>query len=148
MKIISKTFVQKPADVTRKWVVVDASQAPLGRVATAIATRLIGKYQPTYTPHVDSGDYVVVINASQLVVTGKKLEQKVYYRHSGFPGGIKDITLAQQIEKDPTKVIYAAVKGMLPRNKLADARLQRLRIFADDQHTHTAQQPETIGVTK
>ncbi|MBL8159486.1 50S ribosomal protein L13 [Candidatus Saccharibacteria bacterium] len=148
MKTTSKTFVLKPADVTRKWVVIDASTAPLGRVATTIATRLIGKYQPTFTPHVDSGDNVVVINADKLVVTGKKLDQKTYYRHSGFPGGITATTLGEQVEKDSTKVIYAAVKGMLPRNKLAADRLQRLRVFAGEAHNHNAQQPEVIEVVK
>jgi large subunit ribosomal protein L13 len=143
-----KTFVQKPTEVTRKWVVVDASTAPLGRVATAIAKYLIGKHKPTYTAHVDAGDYVVVINAGKLVVTGNKLEDKFYYRHSGFPGGIKQRTLAQQLAIDPTKVIVDAVSGMLPKNKLVDGRLKRLKVFAGAEHTHAPQNPVNVEVNK
>ncbi len=148
MKTTTKTFILKPADVTRKWVVIDASQAPLGRVATVIAARLIGKYQPQYTPHVDSGDNVVVINASKLVVTGKKLDQKTYYRYSGYPSGLTETTLGEQMVKDPSKAVIAAVKGMLPRNKLSADRLARLRVFANDSHAHTAQQPVVIEIGK
>lgn len=143
---MAKTFSQKPADVTRRWVLIDATQAPLGRVATTIARYLTGKYKPTYTPHVDSGDYVVVINAAQVPVTGNKETDKHYYRHSGFPGGIKDASLAEVRAKFPERIIEHAVKGMLPKNKLAADRLKRLRIFAGAEHTHSAQTPEKVEV--
>jgi large subunit ribosomal protein L13 len=143
-----KTFVQKPAEVTRQWVLIDAASAPLGRVATAVAKYLIGKYKPTYTAHVDGGDYVVVVNAAQLVATGNKLTDKKYYRHSGYPGGIKERTLAEQLTIDPTKVIVDAVRGMLPKNKLIDDRLKRLKVYADDQHNHAAQNPQKVEVNK
>lgn len=146
MAINSKTFSHKPADVNRKWVLIDASEAPLGRVATVIAKYLTGKYKTTFTPHVDDGDYVVVINAAQAVVTGNKETGKVYYRHSGFPGGIKDATLAEVREKFPERIIENAVKGMIPKNKLAAERMKRLRVFADENHAHTAQTPEKITI--
>lgn len=143
-----KTTVLKPAEVTRAWVHIDASSAPLGRLATTIAQRLTGKYQPKFTPHVDSGDYVVVTNASKLVVTGHKMDEKMYYNYSGYPGGMKSATLREVLDKDPTSVITAAVKGMLPRNKLLDERLKRLKVYAGEDHIHAPQQPKTIGVTK
>lgn len=141
-----KTYSAKPTDVTRKWVVIDASEAPLGRVATVIATYLTGKNKPIYTTHIDCGDNVVVINAAKLVVTGNKLQDKKYYRYSGYPGGMKEMTLADKLERDPAGVIEAAVKGMLPKNKLAADRLARLRIFADENHGHVAQKPEKVLV--
>ncbi len=142
----AKTFSQKPADVTRQWFLIDASEAPLGRVATVIADKLIGKNKPTYTPHVDGGDYVVVINAEKAVVTGNKELGKVYYRHSGFPGGIKDATLKEVRENAPERIIEAAVKGMVPRNKLADGRLARLKVFVGSEHAHTAQTPKKVEI--
>lgn len=142
----TKTFSQKPAEVTRKWVLIDASEAPLGRVATLIAKHLIGKYKPTYTPHIDGGDYVVVINADKLIVTGDKEKAKTYYRHSGFPGGISSATLAEVREKDASKVIIAAVKGMIPKNKLVDGRLGRLKVYNGSEHTHAPQQPVKVEV--
>lgn len=141
-----KTFSAKPADVTRKWFLYDASEAPLGRMATEIATKLTGKYKPIYTPHIDCGDYVVVINSDKLVVTGNKMIGKKYYRHSGFPGGIKEATLADKMAKDSAEVIKAAVKGMLPKNKLSDERLKRLRVVAGEDHGHEAQKPEKVEV--
>lgn len=141
-----KTFSQKPADVSRRWVLIDATDATLGRVSTVIAKHLIGKYKPTYTAHVDGGDYVVVINAEKVAVTGEKELQKVYYRHSGFPGGIKDARLEEVREKFPERIIEAAVKGMLPKNKLLDDRMKRLKVFAGSEHAHTAQQPEKITI--
>lgn len=143
-----KTFNQKPAEVTRKWVLVDASEAPLGRVATTIAKYLIGKYKPSYTAHVDGGDFVVVINAGKLVVTGNKLEDKMYWRHSGFPGGIKKRTLSEQLNIDPTKVIQQAVEGMLPKNKLIDGRMKRLKVYAGAEHANAAQTPVKVEVQK
>ncbi|MAU33889.1 50S ribosomal protein L13 [Candidatus Saccharibacteria bacterium] len=142
----AKTYTQKPSEVTREWFVIDAATAPLGRVATEIAKYLIGKYKPTYTPHIDAGDYVIVINAEKVPVTGNKEEGKVYYRHSGFPGGIKDATLKEVREKAPERIIEAAVKGMIPRNKLAADRLSRLRIFVGAEHAHAAQNPKKVEV--
>ncbi len=143
---LPKTFSQKGADVTRRWVLIDASSAPLGRVSTEIAKYLIGKYKPTYTPHVDGGDYVVVINAADAVVTGNKETGKIYYRHSGFPGGIKDATLKEVREKYPERLIENAVKGMLPKNKLVDGRMQRLKVYAGPEHNHAAQTPEKVEI--
>ena len=142
----NKTFSQKPADVTRQWYLIDASSAPLGRVSTVIAKYLIGKYKPTYTPHVDGGDYVVVINADKVVVTGDKETGKVYYRHSGFPGGIKSATLAEVRAKAPEKIIEEAVKGMIPKNKLSSGRMARLKVFVGEDHAHTAQTPKKVEV--
>ncbi len=141
-----KTFSQKPAEVTRRWVLIDASEAPLGRLSTEIAKYLIGKYKPTYTPHVDGGDYVVVINADKAVVTGDKELKKIYYRHSGFPGGIKDARLEEVREKFPERIIENAVKGMLPKNKLSVDRMKRLKVYAGDEHEHAAQKPEKVEV--
>lgn len=143
---MAKTFSQKPADVSRRWILVDATDAPLGRVATEISKYLIGKYKPTYTPHVDGGDYVVVINAADVKVTGGKELQKKYYRHSGFPGAIKEARLEEVREKTPERVIEAAVAGMLPKNKLAAGRMNRLRVFAGSEHEHAAQKPEKVEV--
>ena len=142
----AKTFSQKTADVSREWFLVDASELPLGRIATIIADKLIGKNKPTSTPHIDGGDYVVVINATKLVVTGDKETGKIYYRHSGFPGGIKDATLAEVREKFPERIIEKAVKGMLPKNKLSPNRMGRLKIFAGEEHAHTAQTPKKVEV--
>lgn len=141
-----KTFSQKPADVSRRWILIDAKDAPLGRLSTEIAKYLIGKYKPSYTPHVDGGDYVIVINAAEAVVTGNKEEAKIYYRHSGFPGGIKDATLKEVRQKFPERIIEYAVKGMLPKNKLSADRMQRLRVFPGAEHAHTAQTPEKVEV--
>lgn len=146
MTVNSKTYSQKPSEVTRRWILIDASTAPLGRVAEAVAKYLIGKYKPTYTPHVDGGDYVVVINAEKVVVTGEKETDKKYYHHSGFPGGIKEASLAEVRAKFPERIIEAAVKGMIPRNKLATERLKRLRVFVGENHAHTAQTPEKVEV--
>lgn len=142
----AKTFSQKPADIKREWFLIDAAELPLGRIATIIADKLIGKNKPTYTPHVDNGDYVVVINAANLVVTGDKETGKIYYRHSGFPGGIKDATLAEVREKYPERIIEKAVQGMLPKNKLSPDRMARMRIFSGAEHTHTAQTPKKVEV--
>lgn len=142
----AKTYSQKPSEVTRRWILIDASSAPLGRLSSEIAKYLIGKYKPSYTPHIDGGDYVVVINAKDTVVTGDKETGKIYYRHSGFPGGIKDATLKEVREKFPERIIENAVKGMLPKNKLAAERMKRLKIFAGSEHAHTAQTPEKVEV--
>ena len=146
MVVNSKTFSQRTEDISREWFLIDAKDAPLGRLATEIANKLIGKSKVTYTPHVDSGDYVVVINAKELVVTGNKEIGKIYYRHSGFPGGITDATLKEVREKYPERIIEEAVKGMLPRNKLSAGRLARLKVFAGAEHAHTAQTPKKVEV--
>lgn len=142
----AKTYSQKPSEVNRRWILIDASEAPVGRIATQIATYLTGKYKPTYTAHIDGGDNVVVINAAKAVFTGNKENDKKYYRHSGFPGGIKDATVAEVREKFPERLIEMAVKGMLPKNKLSSERMKRLRVFAGSDHTHTAQTPEKVEV--
>ena len=139
-----KTYSQKSSEIKREWWLIDASTMPLGKLAVIIADKLLGKSKVTYTPHTDNGDYVVVINAKDLVVTGKKMTDKHYYSHSGFPGGLTDLTLAEIIEKDPALAIEHAVKGMLPKNKLQADRMARLRIFSGSEHTHTAQQPKEI----
>lgn len=141
-----KTYSQKASEISHKWVLIDASEAPLGRVATVIATRLTGKYKPSYTPHMDDGDYVVVINADKIILTGNKAESKKYYRHSGFPGGIKERSVREAQEVNQGAVITAAVKGMLPRNKQHAERMKRLRVFAGDTHEHAAQQPVKVEV--
>lgn len=141
-----KTYSAKPTDVTRKWYVIDAGQAPLGRVATQIATLLTGKGKPMFTKHIDCGDFVVVINAKEANVTGNKMDTRMYYRHSGHPGGLKEISMRDTMEKDPTRVVFAAVRGMLPVNKLRDGRLERLKIYAGSEHNHAAQKPEVISV--
>jgi len=142
----AKTYSQKPSEVNRRWILIDASTAPLGRVATTIAKYIIGKYKPTYTPHIDAGDYVVVINAEKVVVTGAKETDKKYHRHSGYPGNIIETTLGEMRAKSPEKIIELAVKGMIPVNKLTDERLKRLRVFVGENHGHTAQTPEKVEV--
>jgi len=143
---MKKTYSQKPSEVERRWILIDAASAPLGRLATEIAKYLIGKYKPTYTAHIDGGDYVVVINAKNTVVTGNKELAKTYYAHSGFPGNLKSETLGEVREKYPERIIERAVKGMIPKNKLVDERLKRLRVFAGSDHDHTAQTPEKVEV--
>lgn len=141
-----KTFSAKPSDVTRKWYVIDAAEAPLGRTATLIATLLTGKGKPQFTAHIDCGDFVVVTNAANVKVTGNKLEAKTYYRHSGYPGGLKETALKDVLAKTPERAIYEAVRGMLPVNKLRDQRLNRLKIYAGSEHNHEAQKPEAVQV--
>ena len=139
-----KTYSQKASEIKREWWVIDASSLPLGKLAVVIADKLMGKSKVTYTPHIDNGDYVVVTNAKNLVVTGDKMVQKKYYRHSGYPGGIKELKLEEVIEKDPARAIREAVKGMLPKNKLMADRMKRLRVFESDEHDHEAQTPKAI----
>ncbi len=139
-----KTYSQKSSEIKREWYLIDASTLPLGKLAVVIADKLMGKSKVTYTPHIDNGDYVVVINAKNLKATGDKMTDKTYYRHSGFPGGLKSLRLEEVIEKDPSYAITEAVKGMLPKNKLAADRLARLRVFDGAEHTHTAQNPKEI----
>jgi large subunit ribosomal protein L13 len=141
---MKKTYSQKTSEISREWWIIDASTMPLGKLAVVIADKLMGKSKVTYTTHIDNGDYVVVINAKDLKVTGDKMTDKHYYRHSSFPGGLKDFTLAEIVEKNPAIAIEQAVKGMLPKNKLQADRLARLRVFAGAEHAHTAQQPKEI----
>lgn len=139
-----KTYSQKSNEIKREWWKIDASALPLGKLAVVIADKLMGKSKVTYTPHIDNGDYVVVVNAKNLVVTGDKMLQKKYYRHSGYPGGIKELRLEEVVEKEPARAIREAVKGMLPKNKLTADRMARLRIFTTEEHDHTAQNPQDI----
>ena len=141
---ISKTYAQKPTEIERNWWIIDASIMPLGKLAVIVADKLLGKSKVTFTPHTDNGDFVIIVNAKQLAVTGKKMTDKHYYRHSGYQGGLTDLTLAEIIEKDPAIAISQAVAGMLPKNKLQPGRLARLRIFNNENHTHIAQQPKEI----
>lgn len=136
-----KTYSAKPSDVIRTWYVIDASELPLGRIATKVAELLTGKGKPMFSHHIDCGDYVIIINSDNLVVTGKKIEDKMYYKHSNYPGGLTETNLKFELQKDSTKVIYKAVRGMLPVNKLRDGRLARLKIYAGNEHTHAPQQP-------
>jgi large subunit ribosomal protein L13 len=141
-----KTYSAKPGEIAREWYVVDAEGQTLGRLATRIADTLRGKGKPAYTPHVDTGDFVVVVNAEKITVTGKKLDEKIYYRHSGYPGGLKQRTLREQLDRRPTEVLRTAVKGMLPKNKLAARQLTKLKIYAGPEHPHTAQAPQPLEV--
>jgi len=140
-----KTFMAKPEEVTRKWYLIDADGKTLGRLATEIATLLRGKHKPIFTPHVDVGDHVVVINAEKIHLTGNKLSQKRYYWHTGYPGGIKSMDYQTFINKSPEKVIMKAVKGMIPHNKLGRQILTKLRVYKGNEHPHQAQNPETWG---
>jgi len=144
---LQKTWTAKPGEIERHWYVVDAEGKTLGRLATRIADTLRGKGKPTYTPHVDSGDFVIVVNADKIQVTGNKHDQKRYYRHSGYPGGLRSRTLREQLERRPTEVIRKAVKGMLPKNKLASAQITKLKIYAGPVHPHEAQAPKTLEVS-
>lgn len=140
-----KTYSPKPTELSHGWYLIDADGQTLGRLATEIATLLLGKNKPQYTAHLDCGDNVVVINAAAIRVTGNKLEDKKYYRHSGYPGGIKETSLAEQMERNPARVIEHAVSGMLPKNRLQDDRLKRLRVYPTAEHPHAPQSPITLG---
>jgi large subunit ribosomal protein L13 len=141
---MQRTWTAKKDDVERRWYVVDAEGQTLGRLATRIADTLRGKRKPEYTPHIDTGDFVVVVNAEKIAVTGKKLDDKIYYRHSGYPGGLRERTLGEQLARRPTEVIRKAVKGMLPRNRLARQQLTKLKVYAGPEHPHGPQNPEPL----
>jgi large subunit ribosomal protein L13 len=141
-----KTYNAKPGEVAREWYVVDADGQTLGRLATTIADTLRGKRKPQYTPHVDTGDFVIVVNAEKIQVTGAKLDQKMYYRHSGYPGGLKSRTLREQLERRPTEVIRTAVRGMLPKNRLARQQLTKLKVYAGPEHPHASQNPRPLNL--
>ncbi|MGB9300769.1 MAG: 50S ribosomal protein L13 [Anaerolineae bacterium] len=139
-----KTHSTKPSEIERQWYVVDAEGRTLGRLASEIAKILKGKHKPIYAPHLDTGDYVIVINAEKVHVTGHKMDQKMYYRHSGYPGGLKGLTLREQLNRHPTRVIRSAVRGMLPHNRLGRAMLGKLKVYAGDAHPHAAQKPGAL----
>ena len=141
---MQKTWNAKPGEIERHWYVVDAEGKTLGRLATHIADTLRGKGKPQFTPHVDTGDFVVVVNAEKIGVTGKKLDDKMYHRHSGYPGGLRSRTLREELERRPTEVIRTAVKGMLPRNKLARRQITKLKVYAGPNHPHEAQNPQPL----
>ena len=140
------TFTAKPETVVQDWYLVDATDKVLGRLATQIATRLRGKHKPEYTPHVDTGDHLVIVNAAKIRVTGDKMNQKKYYRHTGYPGGIKDTVLSDELENNPERVIERAVKGMLPKNSLGRTMFRKLRVYAGPDHSHQAQQPKALEI--
>ena len=139
-----KTFSAKNHDIDRNWYLVDAQNKTLGRLSTEIASRLRGKHKPIYTPHVDTGDYIVVVNASKIRVTGNKMTDKIYYKHSGYIGNLKSVNLKTMLEKYPERVLMKSVRGMLPKSKLGNAMIKKLRVFAGPEHTHIAQQPEPL----
>jgi large subunit ribosomal protein L13 len=139
-----KTFSAKNHDIDRNWYLVDAQNKTLGRLSTEIASRLRGKHKPIYTPHVDTGDYIVVVNASKIRVTGNKMKDKIYYKHTGYIGNLKSENLETMLEKYPERVLMKAVRGMLPKSKLGNAMIKKLRVFAGPEHTHIAQQPELL----
>ena len=141
-----KTFSAKPAEVQRSWYVVDATDKTLGRLATELALRLRGKHKPVYTPHVDTGDYIVVINAAKIRVTGNKLEGKLYHHHTGYVGHLKTVDLGTMLAEKPERVLTLAVKGMLPKNSLGRAMIKKMRVFAGPEHTHVAQQPQPLEI--
>jgi large subunit ribosomal protein L13 len=143
-----KTSSAKPGEITREWYLVDADGQTLGRLATQIADTLRGKRKPQYTPHVDTGDFVIVVNAEKIATTGQKLDQKRYYRHSGYPGGLSSRTLREQLERRPTEVIRSAVKGMLPKNKLGSRQLTKLKIYAGPEHPHGPQNPKPLNLER
>lgn len=142
-----RTFQAKKENLERKWYVIDAADKPLGRLASQVAAILRGKHKPIYTPHVDTGDHVIVINADKVRLTGRKLQQKVYYRHTGYPGGIRQRTAAQMLETQPERVIELAVKRMLPHNRLGRRQFHKLKVYQGDSHPHEAQQPETLELS-
>ncbi|MBC7257880.1 MAG: 50S ribosomal protein L13 [Chloroflexi bacterium] len=141
-----KTYVVKEGEIKREWYVVDAEGKTLGRLASQIARILMGKHKPYYTPHLDTGDFVVVVNADKIRVTGRKLDQKMYYRYSGYPSGLKSVTLRRQLETHPDRVIWAAVRNMLPKNKLGRVMLKKLKVYASPDHPHAAQQPKPLDL--
>ena len=144
---MTKTYSAKAEDIEHEWWVVDATDQTLGRLATQVASLLRGKHKPTFTPHVDCGDYVVVINAERIHVTGQKLDQKMYYRHSGYPGGLKTISLRDQLQKRPERVIESAVRGMLPKNRLGRRIRAKLKVYAGPDHPHTGQKPQPFELS-
>lgn len=144
---LMKTYSAKPAEVQQDWFLVDATDKTLGRLATEVAARLRGKHKPEYTPHVDTGDYIVIVNAEKIRVTGKKATDKMYHHHTGYPGGLKSISFNKLIDKAPERVIQSAVKGMLPKNPLGRAMFGKLKVYAGGDHPHQAQQPQELNIS-
>jgi large subunit ribosomal protein L13 len=143
-----RTYTPKPGDVQRQWHVIDATDVVLGRLASQVAVLLRGKHKPTFAPHVDTGDFVVIINADKVALTGNKLEQKRAYRHSGYPGGLRSRTYVEMLEKHPAKAVEKAVRGMLPKNSIARAQITKLKVYAGPEHPHQAQQPQPFEITQ
>lgn len=141
-----KSYMAKPQDIEHKWYVVDATDRPLGRIASEVAKVLRGKHKPTFTPHMDTGDFVIILNADKVKLTGKKWQNKKYYHHSGYPGGLKEITYDKLRAKSPEMILQLAIKGMLPKNTLGRAQLKKLKIYAGAEHPHQAQQPEELKI--
>nr|WP_282564747.1 50S ribosomal protein L13 [Liquorilactobacillus sicerae] len=146
-KIVRTTYIAKPGEVERKWYVVDATDVPLGRLSTVVASVLRGKNKPTFTPNVDTGDFVIVINAEKVALTGRKADRKIYYHHTDHPGGLKARTAGDYREKDPEKLITLSIKGMMPKGSLGRAQMKKLRVYRGADHQHTAQQPEVLDIT-
>lgn len=143
-----RTYTPKPGDIQRQWHVIDATDVVLGRLASQTATLLRGKHKPTFAPHVDAGDFVIIINAEKVALTGSKLEKKRAYRHSGYPGGLKSTSYAELLEKNPVRAVEKAIRGMLPKNKLAAQQMSKLKVYAGPEHPHGAQQPQTFEITQ
>jgi large subunit ribosomal protein L13 len=143
-----RTYTPKPGDINRQWHVIDATDVVLGRLASQTATLLRGKHKPTFASHMDMGDFVIIINAEKVALTGAKLEQKRAYRHSGYPGGLKSVTYAELLDKNPVRAVEKAIKGMLPKNSLAAQQLSKLKVYAGPEHPHAAQQPKTFEITQ
>jgi ribosomal protein L13, bacterial type len=145
---VTRTFSPKPADIQRDWVVIDATDVVLGRLASHAAALLRGKHKPTFAPHMDMGDFVIVINAEKIALTGQKLEKKLAYRHSGYPGGLTATSYVEMLEKHPTRAVEKAIRGMLPKNSLGRAQIKKLKVYAGAEHPHAAQQPKTYTLTQ
>jgi large subunit ribosomal protein L13 len=143
-----RTYTPKPGDIQRQWHVIDATDVVLGRLASHAATLLRGKHKPTFANHIDTGDFVIIVNAEKVALTGQKLEQKKAYRHSGYPGGLKSTTYAELLEKNPVRAVEKAIRGMLPKNKLAAQQMSKLKVYAGPEHPHGAQQPQTFEFTQ
>tara|TARA_R110000868_G_scaffold199758_2_gene446826 strand:+ start:369372 stop:369818 length:447 start_codon:yes stop_codon:yes gene_type:complete len=145
---VTRTFSPTPADIKREWVVIDATDIVLGRLASHAAAILRGKHKPTFAPHMDMGDFVIIINAEKVALTGQKLEKKLAYRHSGYPGGLTATTYVEMLEKHPTRAVEKAIRGMLPKNSLGRAQIKKLKVYAGAEHPHAAQQPKTYTLTQ
>jgi large subunit ribosomal protein L13 len=146
--IMTRTFSPKPADIKREWIVIDATDVVLGRLASHAAAILRGKHKPTFAPHIDMGDFVIVVNAEKVALTGQKLEKKLAYRHSGYPGGLSSETYVEMLEKHPTRAVEKAIRGMLPKNSLGRAQIKKLKVYAGAEHPHAAQQPKPYTLTQ
>jgi large subunit ribosomal protein L13 len=147
-EIVRTTYIAKPGEVERKWYLVDATDVPLGRLSAVVASVLRGKNKPTFTPNIDTGDFVIIINADKVALTGRKAERKIYYHHTDHPGGLKSRTAGDYRQKDPEKLLTLSIKGMMPKGSLGRAQMKKLRVYRGENHQHTAQQPEVLDITK